>query len=273
MTTDVTKSSASANAIAALGNLKQGLQNVQQRIPDAGGLPFLKMERDGAWVYGQDNVEVEEGSLWAVNPLTFKHGFINWKKRPDGSKEKPELLGEVLVPANQVPPMKETLPDYAQGEWTDCISVQMACVSGEDKGQQVMYKTNSKGGLGALKDLLGAIIAKPDGDVALVPVLQLQSDSYNNKTYGGKTYFPVLEPERWATLDAIEVPAPAAAAPAEAPKTETAPQERRTRTAAAAPQQAANDADDADDEDEDEVTQVAETPADTGERRRRRRAA
>lgn len=264
MTTEVTKTAA-AGALAALGNLKQGLQNVQQRIPDAGGLPFLKMERDGAWVYGQDNTEVQDGSLWAVNPLTFRHGFICWKKRPEGSKEKPELLGEVMVPMHQTPPMKETLPIYDQGEWTDCISVQMACITGEDKGQQVSYKTNSKGGLGALKELLGAIIARPDGDPAVVPVLELVSDSYQNKTYGGKTYFPVLEPSRWATLDAVDVPA---AAPAETPKTETAPTTRRQAAAASVQEQQVVD----EDEDETVEEQPQQTAPAEGVRRRRRAA-
>lgn len=268
MSTDLKTTSAAGGALAALGNLKQGLQNVQQHIPDARGLPFLKMERDGAWVYGQDNVEVEEGSLWAVNPLTFKHGFINWKKRPDGSKEKPELLGEVMVPMHQSPPHKESLPVYEQGEWTDCISVQMACVSGEDKGQQVSFKTNSKGGLGALKDLLGAIIARPDGDIHVVPVLQLASDSYANKTYGGKTYFPVLAPESWASLDGV-AEEPAAEPAKEQPKAEQAkPARRAAAPAAAAPVQEAAAAD----EDEDTTPAEQAAPFDGGVRRRRRAA-
>lgn len=266
MTTEVTKSSASANALAALGNLKQGLQNVQSHAPSAGGDPILKFDK-GSWLYGQDNVEVEPGSEWAVNPLSFQHGFNCWKFREPGSKEKAELLGEVLVSAMQAPPLKTSLPDYGpKNDWNELIKFDLLCVKGEDDGEQVQYKPTSKGGVGATKELLAAIIKQIDDDPSKpVPVVALEGSHYTHEQYG-KVFTPVLRIVRWMSMEGVEAEAPAT----EQPKTETASTEARTRRAAATPVQETVE------DDEDETAPVTEQPAqaanDTGERRRRRRA-
>ena len=41
-----------------------------------GGFAILKMDKTGHWVFGADQTEIEEDSLWAVNPFSFVHGFI-----------------------------------------------------------------------------------------------------------------------------------------------------------------------------------------------------
>jgi hypothetical protein len=266
MTTEVTKTAA-AGALAALGNLKQGLQNVQSGIRVPGGEPILRMGRDGIWIYGADNVEVEGGSLWAINPMSLTHGFICWKVIPEGSKEKPELLGEETRSMFQPLPNKDSLPDYGH-PWAEILSVQLKCVSGEDEGEQTLFKTSSTGGLRAMKELIGSIMEAIDKHPETpVPVVQLKSDSYLHKQYG-KTYFPALAIEKWVSMEGVaEEAAPAAEeakTPAEAPKPA-----RRAATAAPAQQEPAND------EDDDEVVEQPQQAAPgTGEGvRRRRRAA
>lgn len=260
MTTEVTKTAA-AGALAALGNLKQGLQNVQSGIRVPGGEPILRMGRDGIWIYGADNVEVEGGSLWAINPMSLTHGFICWKVIPEGSKEKPELLGEETRSMFQPLPGKESLPDYGH-PWAEVLSVQLKCVSGEDEGEQTLYKTSSTGGLRVMKELIGSIMEAIDKHPETpVPVVQLKADSYAHKQYG-KTYFPVIAIEKWVSMEGV------AEAPAETPKTETAPTTRRQAATnnVAAVQQA----------DEDEVDEAVEQPQQTASAegvRRRRRAA
>lgn len=263
MTTEVTKAAASANALAALGNLKQGLQNVQSGIRVAGGEPILRMGRDGIWIYGADNVEVEDGSTWAVNPMSLTHGYICWKVIPEGSKEKPELLGEETRSMFQPLPNKDSLPDYGH-PWADILSVQLKCVSGEDEGEQTLYKTSSTGGLRAMKELIGSIMEAIDKHPDTpVPVVQLKSDSYPHKQYG-KTYFPVIAISKWVSMDGIADEAETAAPPAE----EKQPEVRQSRrAAAAAPVQET-----VEDEDETVQEQPAQAANDTGERRRRRRA-
>lgn len=268
MTTNVATTSAAGGALAALGNLKQGLQNVQSHIHTAGGDPILRMGRDGVWIYGADNVEVEPGSEWAINPMSLQHGYICWKNIPQGSKDKPELLGEEIRSMFQPLPAKESLPDYGAGNsWSEEILVDMKCVKGEDADEQVIYKPSSTGGMRAMKEVIAEIMTAIDKHPDTpVPVVSLENDSYQHKQYG-KTYVPVLKIVRWVSMDGV-------AGGAEAPKaeeqhTQPAEQQRRAAKAETAPQQAAGDEDDADAE----TVQPEPAQADTGERRRRRRAA
>lgn len=275
MTTEVSKSSAAASALAVAQSLKQGLQNVQTHAPSAGGEPILRFDK-GSWLYGSDNVEVEAGSKWAINPLSFQHGFNCWKFREQGSKEKAELLGEVLVSAMQVPPLKSSLPDYGpKNDWHELIVFGLRCVSGEDEGEETVYKPTSKGGISATKELLGKIIKQIDDDPAHpVPVIVLESSSYQHDQYG-KVFTPVLRIVEWVSMDGIAADAEAPAGEGAKAPAETAPQTRRGR-AAPVQQEAANDEDEDEQEDltvaQPQVQQTAAAAGGEGVRRRRRAA-
>jgi hypothetical protein len=265
MNTNAPATRAASGALASLQNLKAGLQNVQQNI-HVGIDPILRMGRDGIWVYGQENVEVEPKSRWAVNPLSLRHGFICWKVIPEGSREKPELLGEALVGMFQPLPDPNSLPDYGH-PWEPCLAFDVKCVSGEDEGIQVLYKTSSKGGMGASKEFIGKIMKQIDDDLNhAVPVVELLSDFYDNKKYGGRTYFPVFEIIEWVSMEGVEASEAAGDEPeppkAAEPAKEQAPAPTGRRRAAA-PQEPAN-------EPAPEPEQAAPAAGD-GERRRRRR--
>jgi len=271
MTTAMTNKA--AGALAGLGNLKAGLAKVQASIPTAGGEPILRMGKDGIWIYGAENIEVEKGSKWAVNPLSLQHGYICWKKIPEGSKEKPEKLGEVLVSMFEDKPVKAGLPDYGH-PWVEQTSVGLRCISGEDEGEQTEYKPSSVGGSNAMKAIIGAIMAQLDKDPEHpVPVVLLQSDSYIHSTWG-KTYTPEIKIIDWIGMDGVandeDEDDDAGQAPADEPAEETKPAE----TAAAAPastrrRAAAAPVVEAPAEAETAAEQPA--PAATGEVRRRRR--
>jgi len=265
-----------AGALAGLGNLKAGLAKVQQSIPAAGGEPILRMGRDGKWIYGAENIEVEAGSEWAVNPLSLQHGFICWKKTdPNNKADKPEKLGEILVSMFEDKPLLSSLPDYGH-PWAEQTCVGLRCISGEDEGEQTEYKPSSVGGANAMKELIGKIMAQLDTDEAHpVPVVVLKSDHYQHKTYG-KTYTPLIEIVDWISMDGVaaddgtaDAPdgsdagdAPAEEAPAEEPKTAAAPRRAaRTPTVAAKAEEPAAE----------ETAPEQPAPATGGEVRRRRR--
>ena len=67
---------------------------------------MLRFTRDGngTWTFGQKRIVVEDGSRWAVNPRSFKRGYICFG---DGNK----LLGERLVSVTQEMPNLAELPD------------------------------------------------------------------------------------------------------------------------------------------------------------------
>lgn len=267
MSTSVSNTSAAAGALASLGNLKAGLSKVQNSIPAAGGEPIMRMGRDGKWIYGAENIEVEKGSEWAVNPLSLQHGFICWKKIPDGSKEKPEKLGEVLVSMFEDKPLKSSLPDYGH-PWAEQTCVTLRCVSGEDEGEQTEYKPSSVGGGNAMKDLIGSIMKQLDTDGEHpVPIVVLESSHYQHNTYG-KTYTPVLKIVDWVGMDGVQGDDQAEDKPetaAEPAKVEApATGRRRAAPAEAAPSEAEQPAA------ANETVAASNAPA--GEQRRRRRA-
>lgn len=201
----------SGSALASLQSLRAGLANVAATTPQRVREPYLRMGKDGIWVYGADNIEVEEGSKWAVNPLSLRHGYSCWTNYPEGSRKKNELLGEAMVPAASAKPDRSSLEKFDSGHkdragnpiywlWNDQVSVTLMCISGEDKGTTVLYKTSSVGGLGAMGDLIAAIMAQLDSDPnSPVPVVLLDSDSYVHKNYG-KTYTPDIKIVEWAGL-------------------------------------------------------------------------
>jgi hypothetical protein len=212
-------------------DLEAGLQNVQSSIQGGtGGMPFLRLLKAGYFVYGAENIEVEPGSEWAINPYSLMHGFACWAPG--------ELLDERMVPFTQAPPNKAELPDLGQS-WDQQVAMQLACTTGEDAGVNVLYKGTSTGLRNAAKELINAIISQLQTDKELiVPVVELETDSYNHKQYG-QIFYPILTIKKWITIDgdAAEVsevadqseadPAPEESAEAETPKADTPPPRRR----------------------------------------------
>lgn len=205
MTNEVANRNAST-AIAALGSLKQGLQNVSQTIVSTGGDPYLRLQTDGNWVYSAENIEVEPGSRWAVNPFSLMHGWVAWTDRP--GKQANEIVGEVMVPMTSALPPENELRDVSgtadNAHWAQQLSFQLKCVNGEDAGEQVLYKTTSVGGMNAMKKIISAIMAQLDKDQDHpVPVIELKTDYYTHKKWG-KTYTPIFDIDAWASLDGDE---------------------------------------------------------------------
>lgn len=230
----VATSAPAGGAIASLANLKAGLQNVHAAIPRAGGEPILRMGRDGVWIYGAENMEVQPGSIWAANPHSLIHGFVCWKKLPEGSKEAPELLGQELVSMYTPLPVKSALPDLGH-PWTACVGINFKCTNLEDEGEQVIYKPNSTGGLNAMGELVASVMSQADKDPAnIVPLIRLDNDHYQHPTWG-KTYVPILTLMGWTGMDVADAgtaaPAPAETAPQPEPEPAPAPQPTRRRAA------------------------------------------
>jgi hypothetical protein len=190
-----------STAVAALKSLKQGIQNVQQTMARRSSNPFLRMLKDGEWVYGQEDIIVEGGSLWAANPLSIMHGWTAWKRAKEGEKvdNSGGPLGEIMVPQTSPLPPKDSLKDVG-AEWKYQTSIEFKCLNGTDKGEQVLYKASSAGGSAAMDDLVKAISRQLDEDEsAPVPVVKFGYDTYNHKVHG-KTYVPIIEVVSWLPL-------------------------------------------------------------------------
>ena len=186
--------------------------------PEVGSMTvILKMDKTGHWVFGADQEEVEDDSLWAVNPFSFLHGFIAWGEG--------EVLGEKMVPVTQPLPDVDAPPPGAKRGWEPQVGFSLKCISGQDEGMEARYTTTSVGGKRAVQALAVEIASQVEKDQTKpVPVVKLAKDHYQHKSYG-RVYTPVFDVQKWLSMDG-EAPAQAEAdAPAEEPR-------RRRRVAA-----------------------------------------
>lgn len=180
-------------------SLRTSLAKLQQELPARVTDPYLRLGRDGIWIYGAENTEVEPGSKWQMDLDSFQHGYVCWSRYDENDKRGNEKLGEVMVPHWVTKPDKATLSDHGF-PWSEQVSVKLACISGEDAGTQVLYSATSVGGLGEIKEKLLPVIFRAMDDIAqqgevtenLIPVVQLANSSYNHSKYG-KIYTPAFK--------------------------------------------------------------------------------
>jgi len=219
---------ANSNLPANIVNMATALaQSASQAGASTSSDAYMKFSKFGEWIYGVENTEVEEGSIWAVNPLGFVHGWTAWGTKEHGTNG--QNVGEMMVPATQPMPQEGNLPTV-KGNWAKGIGIQMRCTNGEDEGVQVMFKSNSLGGRKAYAAILQSVVARiTAGEPHCMPLVKLGNDSYDHKEYG-KIFTPVLEVVGWAAHDAEKPVAESATVDrlpphADAPKVEETPKE------------------------------------------------
>ena len=57
--------------LPSVQSLSGALRSIQSEVAP-GGTVILKMDKTGHWVFGADQTEVEDGSLWAANPFSIR---------------------------------------------------------------------------------------------------------------------------------------------------------------------------------------------------------
>jgi hypothetical protein len=204
-------------AIANLPNvsaLTTALRTLEKDVGPVGSV-ILKMDKGGHWVFGADQTEVDDDVLWAVNPMSFVHGFIAWGEG--------EVLGESMVPVTEPRPEVGAAPPNAKKGWELQVGMSLKCLSGSDKDMEVRYTVTSVGGKRAVQELGVKIAAQIEKDQSKpVPVVRLKKEHYQHKAYG-KIYTPLFDVVEWLSMDgkADEVEAE------EAPAADAAPARRR----------------------------------------------
>ena len=171
------------------------------------GKPLLRLMKSKEWVFGQENIEVQEGSRWIVNVMSLEHGWTCWVD--DGSKNK--LAGEVMAPVNVPRPPKPAPIDGT--EFKEQRNMELKCLDGEDAGTEVMYKASSYGGIKASLKLMDEIYKQLARDPHHpCPVLELRSDTYPHSKWG-QVVEPILVVAGWADMNGRLAGAPEIAAP------------------------------------------------------------
>jgi len=192
---DITKRSDSLPA-DFVSRLMSGIAESRATTIIPGGKPFFRLMKNGRYVFGPNNEEMQDGSHWAVNIMSMAHGWSCWVDGGPGKAN--DLAGEVLV--------SMTLPRPAQPapigefEFKELYSMEMKCLNGDDAGKEVVYRINSVGGKRAIMALMDEIYGQLASRPAYpCPVLVLTSDSYQHKKWG-PTAFPIFTVVGWANM-------------------------------------------------------------------------
>jgi len=241
MTNNVVSMTGTAIGAELLAKMKSGIAESRASTVIAGGKPILRLLKDSNWVFGQKDDAVQEGSIWAINPLSVAHGWVAWTNHEGNTKN--TMVGEVMEPVHAPKPPR---PAPIDGwPFTEQRIFELRCMNGDDEGTEVVYKIASIGGLRAVDELLANLQQQlNDNPMFPCPVVELLSDSYQHQKYG-KIYVPIFQIVDWASMDGklfTEV-TPEIAAPKHEPEVEQAkaapaPRPRATRAAAAPAQPA-----------------------------------
>lgn len=182
--------------------------------------------KNGEFLYGQDDKEIPLGSKLAANMVGLRIGWRRWY-----DAKVTDDLTVPLVDQQQPQQPRSTLGDDDQSRWETDDKGQprdpwqltnVLEMAGSD-GENFIYSTGSKGGIGAIGRLCkeyGKLYRQHPNEV---PIVELGRDSYNHPTYG-KTYFPVFTIVGWTDENALTIASDGgAAAEAEPPKQVAAP--------------------------------------------------
>jgi hypothetical protein len=206
----------SAGALASLAALGTMLNNVDTAsTAGRSGMPMLQFKRDGngTWMFGQKRTIVEDGSSWAVNPLTFKRGYICFANDN-------KVIGEHLLPVSQPMPDVTELPDKGF-EWVQQWAVNLKAIDGTDAGTEVVYKPTTVGGVQAIAGLIEAVRDRLNSNQhggKVSPIVHLEKDSYQHSQFG-RVWTPVMTIVDWMPLNGPAPKPPVAAQPpAEQPR-------------------------------------------------------
>jgi hypothetical protein len=191
-----------ASALGSVANLRNALANVRATIPESASLPYLRLLKDGDWVFGKEDHALAEGEEAIFNVMSIQHGFSCWtNKAPNEGKN--ELLGEVMVPVMQPLPDVLALKQHPT-PWKQQLAVDLKLVSGPHAGKELHFKTTAVGGVNAMRGLLDAVLAQMDvSEEYVFPIVSIGVDSYKHSSYG-KTYFPVFDVVGWADTNGEE---------------------------------------------------------------------
>ena len=191
----------STTDMAKITDLAKGLAQSAQQSDAGGGGSYLKFTKFGEWIWGTEANETEEGSLWAIHPQGFQHGWIAWGTKATGNNG--QKLGETMVKATDPLPFEKDLPEI-NGNWAQQISMQLVCLDGIDKGTKVNYNASSMGGRKIYKEIVNSVVEQiTSGKQNVCPVVLLDNDSYTHKEHG-KIFTPVINIDSWKTLPELE---------------------------------------------------------------------
>lgn len=158
--------------------------------------------KNGEYLYGANDEEVPLGTRFVANMAGLTIGWKRWSQK----KATDEIMHLLTDPTPQK--RRSDLGDHDQAMWEidekdgkkrdPWQFANELTLVGIESGDEFIFAVSSKGGIGAVGELCktyGSLYRQRPG---MVPVIELQRDSYQHKEFG-KTYFPVLKLVDWVS--------------------------------------------------------------------------
>lgn len=162
-----------------------GLKKQQEALKRLNATPlgeFMKTNALGKIIFGEDQIEVEAGSYWAINPNSLRMGFVTWPHPMQSGDEPLEELS--CNPLTDKEISRADCKAFDKSRTSAQASIMLVCMTGEDKGTLVSIKVSNQGGRKSIAKIFDWILtyAASSGLDASVPVVKL-------KAAEGKTKF------------------------------------------------------------------------------------
>lgn len=166
--------------------------------PFAGDL--LRFSKHGEYKAGQEQEIVDEGTRMLAHMPSMKRGWVKW----GDSQPLAHIMG--LVSEGFRPPPRDELGDLDEDQWEllndrpiDPWQKTNHLTLCDTQGRIYTFVTSSKGGLSAVGQLAEAYSLRRRMKPDEIPVIELQSRSYDHKQYG-ETFAPVLKIIGWTKI-------------------------------------------------------------------------
>ena len=177
--------------------MQSAMSRLGQAARSVGGGLFLRFTKQGEWVFGQDQDDVEAGDRFAVNPMSFTNGYIGW--------ENGAVVGQHMCSVMDGMPCTQADLEPIEGKgqsdgWSAQLGITMKSLD-EDEPLELNFNATSRGGKQAIGTLADEIAVRMLEDAeSCVPIIELDADSYKHKSYG-KIFTPVLAVVAWADVN------------------------------------------------------------------------
>jgi hypothetical protein len=153
---------------------------------------FLKFAK-GEWLAGVDDEEIDAGTEMVVNIAGITCGHVKWQNKEVADENMTPIIEGLFAPREALGDLDRDLWDVdddgvPRDPWTRTTKMPLKDPA---TGEEYVFSTSSKGGIGAVGRLVSAIRrGQRQGNTGL-PMVQLGVDSYKhkNKEYG-KVFVP-----------------------------------------------------------------------------------
>ena len=201
-------------SLAALGAALNGVDTAS--VTGRSGMPMMefKSREGGIWMFGQRRTVPEDGSRWAVNPLTFKRGYICFSNDN-------KVVGEHLASRQPADARTHGAARQRASNGRSSGPSTSSASTGPTPAPRRSIKTTTVGGIQAIVGLIDAVRDRLNGGQhggKVSPVVHLEKDFYPHSEHG-KIWTPLLTIVDWMPLSGpAPAPTPAPPPPAEQPR-------------------------------------------------------